>query len=38
MDFEQEFTPTEVIPDKIYLLDGKGNLVEMEVADDVSDD
>jgi len=37
MEFEQEYTPTEPVKDKIFIADGHGKLIEMEVADDVSD-
>lgn len=37
-DFEAEGEPTEPIKDTMWVLDGMGRLVEMEVADDANDD
>lgn len=38
MEFEQEYTPTEPQTDMIFVLDGRGRLVELEVKDDDCDD
>ena len=38
VEHEPEYQPTEPPIDKIYELDGRGNLIEVEVADDVGDD
>lgn len=35
--FEREFEPTEPQADKVFILDGRGRLIEMEVGEDVSD-
>jgi hypothetical protein len=36
--YEKEYTPDEPQRDTIWVLDGRGRLVEMEVPDDVEDD
>lgn len=36
--YEQELTPSELQHDQIWVLDGRGRLVEMEVPDDAADD
>lgn len=38
MVYEQEYTPTEPEKDMIFVLDGRGQFIELEVEDDVSDD
>lgn len=38
MDFEQEYIPTAPQEDEIWVRDGKGNLIRLEVEDDVADD
>ena len=38
MDFEREYTPTEPQTDEILVLDGRGEMVKVEVDDDVEDD
>lgn len=38
VEYEPEYQPTTPPVDKIYELDGRGNLIEVEVADDVGDD
>ena len=38
MVYEQEYTPTEPEKDTIFVLDGRGQFIELEVEDDVSDD
>ena len=35
---EPEYTPTEPQVDTIWVLDGRGRLVEVEVPDDVEND
>ena len=37
-EFESEGEPIEPIKDTMWVLDGMGRLVEMEVADDANDD
>lgn len=37
-EFEQEWTPNEQQRDTIWVRDGRGRLVEMEVPDDADDD
>ena len=36
--FEPEQTPTEPQTDTIWVLDGRGRMVELEVPDDADDD
>lgn len=36
-DFEREYTPAEPQVDEVYVTDGRGKLVELEVEDDASD-
>lgn len=36
--FEPEQTPTEPQVDTIWVLDGRGRMVELEVPDDADDD
>ena len=38
MTYESEYTPTEPQVDEIWVIDGRGNLVKLEVEDDVADD
>ena len=35
---EPEYTPTEPQTDQVYILDGRGKMVKVEVEDDASDD
>ena len=37
-DYEQEFTPIIPPVDTVMVVDGDGNLVRVEVEDDVTDD
>ena len=36
--YEAEGTPTEPQMDKIWVLDGRGHMIRLEVDDDVEDD
>lgn len=36
--YEPEYTPEELQTDRIYVLDGRGRLTEVEVDDDAGDD
>lgn len=36
--FEAEYTPTEPQTDAVWVRDGRGRLVRLEVDDDASDD
>lgn len=38
MDFEREYDPVEIQTDEIWVLDGRGRMVKLEVDDDVEDD
>ena len=38
MEYEAEYTPTEPQTDVVYMLDGRGKMVKVEVDDDASDD
>ena len=38
MDFEREYTPTEPQTDEIWVLDGRGEMVKVEVDDDAEYD
>ena len=37
MEYEAEYTPTEPQTDPVYILDGRGQMVKVEVPDDASD-
>ena len=37
MEYEAEYTPTEPQTDQVYILDGRGKMVMVEVPDDASD-
>lgn len=37
-DYEQEWTPDTPQEDSIYVLDGRGQMIRVEVADDADDD
>lgn len=37
-DYEREWTPDTPQEDSIYVLDGRGELVRVEMIDDASDD
>ena len=36
--YETEYTPTEPQTDAVYILDGRGKMIQVEVDDDASDD
>ena len=38
MDFEREYTPEEPQTDEIWVLDGRGRMVKLEVEDDDAED
>ena len=38
IEFENEYTPDEPQQDRVWVLDGRGDVVELEVADDAADD
>lgn len=38
MDFEREYTPAEPQIDEIWVIDGRGQMIRLEVDDDVEDD
>ena len=38
IEFENEYTPDETQRDRVWVLDGRGDVVELEVADDAADD
>ena len=38
MEYEQEYTPTEPQTDEVWVIDGKGKMIRLEVEDDVADD
>lgn len=37
-EYEKEYTPNEPQEDMVWVIDGRGKLVLMEVEDDVGDD
>lgn len=38
MEYEREYTPTEPQTDEVWVIDGKGKMIRLEVEDDVADD
>jgi hypothetical protein len=38
MEYEHEYTPTEPQTDEVWVMDGKGKMIRLEVEDDVADD
>ena len=38
MEYEAEYMPIEPQADAVYMLDGRGKMVKVEVEDDASDD
>ena len=38
MKYEQEYTPTEPQKDEVWVRDGRGRFIKLEVDDDVTDD
>lgn len=38
MEYEREYTPTEPQTDEVWVMDGKGHMIRLEVEDDVADD
>ena len=38
IQFEPEYTPTEPQTDAVFVRDGRGKMVKLEVEDDASDD
>lgn len=38
MKYEHEYTPSEPQTDEIWVRDGRGNLIKLEVDDDADDD
>ena len=38
MEYEREYIPAEPQEDAVYVTDGRGRLVELEVEDDAADD
>lgn len=38
INFETEYTPKEPQTDAIWVMDGRGQMIQVEVDDDVADD
>lgn len=38
IEYEAEYTPTEPQTDAVWVRDGRGNIVKLEVSDDADDD